>query len=253
MAFGDQMKLKIIALAAIILFFAAAGNAIKIEVGVLELLKGEAIAFNYIEKGNIIEFSSELLNSGSTAYKARARVDILKDNKLVFTGWSSEKSLLPGSRSNFQVFWYPTESGNFTALPRFYFGNEILTYEAEPLTITDKETNSTHEIFDLISIKTYENNIMVYAESSEKINVILIPYKYPPGWIFEQKKVELEDSSFISLYYIPSLWSPNDLTLLLVSEDGKYYKEKTLRMEKEANPSLIQVILRFLFSSVGLF
>jgi hypothetical protein len=66
-------------------------------------------------------------------------------------------------------------------------------------------------------------------------NVIIMPKQYKYGWIFEQKKIDnitKDSSKLVILPYYPTLWMPTDVTLAIASDNGKYYTEKTVKMEK---------------------
>ncbi len=234
------MNKKIIILA--LLLTISIANATNVDVDIKEYLKCGIVSFYYNEKGNLVNFSSELFNTGSTAYTARARLDIIENDTIIFSGWSHEKALMPGNRANFQIFWYSEESGNFTAQLRVYFGNELMLHDK--INISINNPTQPENIFNISNFKTYEDKI-TFDLNTKETSALVLPYHYPAGWIFEQS--EISGSSKVIINYIPALWTDNNyLTVLVVSEDGKHYTKGTFKMEKEKDMENIFKIINFL-------
>jgi uncharacterized protein YbdZ (MbtH family) len=237
---GDlEMERKIIIAVLLVIGIA---NATNVDVDIKEYLKCGIVSFSYNEKGNLVNFSSELFNTGSTAYTARARIDLIDNDNIIFSGWSHEKALMPGNRADFYIFWYSEESGNFTAQLRVYFGNELLLHDK--INISINTSAQPDNMFNLSNFRTYEDKI-TFDVNTEEANAIVIPYHYPAGWIFEQS--EISGSSKAAVNYIPAFWTDNKyMTVLVVSEDGKHYTKGTFKMEKETSMENIFKMIVFL-------
>ncbi|MEM5879516.1 MAG: hypothetical protein QXU74_03430, partial [Candidatus Aenigmatarchaeota archaeon] len=86
------------------IFFFSFAKATIIEVEIPKSLEGNLSSFSYDSSKDIMKFQFEFYNTGSTAYKTRIRLDLINNSKIVFTGWSNEKILMPGDRNNFEVY-----------------------------------------------------------------------------------------------------------------------------------------------------
>jgi len=214
-------------------------NAQNLGVNVTEILTAEAINVNYdsiVEDGKVFKTSFELFNSGSIGYKARVRLDVFNDKNLVYTGWSDEKSLPPGIRVFFRVYWYPSNStGNFTGRLMIYYANEIekmdtIEFEVKGISIPEKS-------IEIVDFKTYDEEVEIALKSDQSLNnVVVIPSGYPLGWVFEQtmiEKLEKNKVKRIGLVYKPSLWKPTLIKLDVITEDGKYYTSESFLLERE--------------------
>jgi len=206
--------------------------SIILEVNIDEEVKGKIIYETQNVSKNVVNFKSEFNNIGSVAYKARARVFVYNDSKLVFSGWSNEEILMPGDKKTFNIYFY-SYPGNYESKLRFYFGNEFI--EGNKTNFEINETLEPEDIFEIKNFRTYDNYVVFDILSKKSVNnVLIIPYKYPVSWIFEQKKLEKIDYfKTVSLNYYPSIWKPTSLTIAIVAEDGKYFSEKTIEMKKE--------------------
>ncbi len=209
------------ALLIFIMVFSVVASASSIKVGVTETFEGNPVFFISNVTENLVKFSTEFYNTGTIPYKARMRIDVFEE-KRIFSGWSKEKPLMPGDRDYFEVFWYSEEAGNFTALLRAYFGNEIIAYDFINLTMG----KSTAEDYINISVGRISYDSIEFSLEPD-IEAVIIPYDYNPGWIFEQTKDVIS--------YEPTLWVPSDVSVYAVSLDGKYYGKKTFRLDVEEN------------------
>jgi hypothetical protein len=208
-------------------------NAAVIEIEVAKDLRGNFTSFSYDSSNDIVKFQFEFYNTGSIPYKTRIRIDI-NDSKNNFVGWSDEKSLMPGDRKNFDIFWYTNSSGNFFVRTRAYYANEIF----EQKSILEKNTSFFPEnIFEITDFRTYDNFIIFDLKSQKDAkNVVVIPDNFPVGWIFEQKKIDFlgkYSSKTVILPYNPTLWSSQNLTLEIASDNGKYFMQKNFELSKE--------------------
>jgi hypothetical protein len=206
-----------------------------IEVDISEDIKGEVVHEGVNISSNIVKFSTEFSNVGSIAYNARARISIYKNDKLLFNGWSQEKTLMPGDRKIFDIYWYASSPVKYDSKLRVYAGNEIFEDEKKEFQVT--ETLIPEDNFEIMNFRTYDNYIIFDIKSkNDAKNTIVIPYKYVPSWIFEQKTIEYMRKGSVKtvqLNFYPSLVEPTSLKLSIMAENGKYYSEKTLEMKKE--------------------
>ena len=206
-----------------------------IEVDINEDIKGEIFHVGVNISSNIVKFSAEFSNTGSIAYNARARIFIYKNDKLLFNGWSQEKTLMPGDRKIFDVYWYASSPVKYESKLRFYAGNEI--FESEKKEFQVNEALVPEDNFEIMNFRTYDDHIIFDLKSkNDAKNIIVIPSKYVLGWIFEQKTIDYMKKGSVkavSINYYPTFFEPKDLKLAVVAENGKYYSEKTLEMRKE--------------------
>jgi len=205
-----------------------------IEVSIVEELKGKISSINYDNSSNIVKFSIEFYNTGSVPYKARIKTEIFNDNKLIFNGWSQEKDFLPGDKKIFDIYWYTNYTREYFVKLKAYFGNEIKGYKKFGFLVSDSIV--PENVFEIKDLRTYENHIIFDVYSKEDAeNIIIMPNNYVYGWIFEQKKIDeisKDDSKLVILNYYPTLWTPSNISLSIVSDSGRYYTEKTVEMKK---------------------
>lgn len=234
------MRLALISILIFLIFVEIAFSLI-LDVNINEEIKGKIIYESPNVSKNVVSFQTEFNNIGSTAYTARARVFIYNNSKLIFNGWSNEEKLMPGDKKAFKIYW-SGQPGNYEYKLRFYFGNEII--ESNKTEIKINEILEQEDIFEVKNFRTYENYIVFDLLSKKDVkNVIIIPYNYPLGWIFEQKKLEsVNYLKTVKINFYPTIWKPTKITLAILTEDGKYFSEKTLEMKKEEG------ILRIFFN-----
>lgn len=234
-----MMKILIIS---VILFFLVLSfsQAQIIDVNIKKVVDIEmnGIDFNStIKNGKPFKINTEFYNTGSVDYKARVRLNILDEDKLIFTGWAAEKYFFPGNRKIYELYWYPLNTKkNLQAVVMVYYANETkkvktIKFEVEP----SKET--PENIFKIVNFRTYEDEVEFLLKTNETVkNVIIVPSSYPVDWIFEQVKMdELKSGSvnLIKLKYQPSEWEEINVTINIFSEDGKYYTNQSFIMKRE--------------------
>jgi hypothetical protein len=212
-------------------------NGLEIKVGINEVLEGKVTTVKYdsIIDG-VFKTRLEFFNPGSVSYNARIRLDIFNKTDLLYTTWSQEEPIYPSGMKNFYVYWYPLNlTGNFTGRIRVYYANEIM--ELDPIELYVMRTPTPDSSIEILDFKTYEDEVEVSFKINKTIdNIIIVPSKYPKGWIFEQKKIEKINENKIqkaTLSYKPSLWESKEITIDIFTEDGKYYTTKSFLMEKE--------------------
>ena len=237
-AFGDEKVKKLLFFLSIFSFFLLITFACStiIKVNVKKELKGNISSFSFDSFLDILSFQTEFYNTGSVAYKTRIRMDLLNGSQPIFTGWSDERVLMPGDRKKFEVFSFVDSTGNFTARLRVYFADEILEKNFE---VNKNETVALREdVFELKDLRTYDDFIIFDLKSKKRVkDVVILPHNFPLGWIFEQKKLNLigeNEEKIIVLKYKPSVFSVENLTLIIVANGGSFYSEKEIELKKES-------------------
>lgn len=204
-----------------------------IEVGISEILKGNVSSIIYDNNSNIVKFSIEFYNTGSVGYKTRVKIEI-SNNETIFNGWSQEKDLMPGERKSFDIYWYGNKTGNYFAKLKAHFGNEILEFKEFEFSIN--KSIEPKDVFEVNNFRTYDNYVIFDVTSKDDVkNVTIIPNKYTPGWIFEQKEIasmSKDSPKLVIIKFYPTLWTPSNVSLTIVSDKGKYYTEKEVEMKK---------------------
>lgn len=226
------MKIIAIILALILILPLAIAGLIEIEVKMK--LTGKATVISIERFNNVVKLNLEFYNTGSVPYKARARLDILNESNLIFSGWSSEKELMPGERKNFEIYWISSsEAKNLTARIRVYFGNEILE---ENRSFSIDYVRSSEDIFKIKNFRTYDSYIRFEIKANKTLeNVLVVPSDYVHGWIFEQAKINLtaNKNTELKIPYIPTVWREGSVRINVFTEDGKYYSSQTFELKKE--------------------
>lgn len=229
------MRTKILVFVFIFSLILAKANAVLIEVKIPKALKGNFTSISFDSSKNLVTFSIEFYNSGSTSYTTRLRVDVFNGSQQIFTAWSDEKKFIPGDRKSFELYWFTNLTGNFSGRVRAYFANEIIE---KNFNFEKSFSYPAENIFTVSSFRTYENAVVLELESSRDVkNVVIIPENIPLGWIFQQKKIESierSESKTVAISYKPAVWSEEKLTLSIVGEDGKYFSQEEVELKKEA-------------------
>ncbi len=232
------MRTLIFLLVIVVILFSIV-KAQKVKVNVEDILEAEILSFKYIselESNQPFKVGFELMNSGSLEYSVRARLDIINDTDLFYTGWTNEAPLWPGESYYFELYWHPINTtGNFTGKIEIYHANEIR--EIETVEFEIKDINTAEKDIRITSFKTYEDKVEVNIRSNLELkDVIIVPSGYPYGWVFEQSKIDSIDKNEekkIELKYEPTIWKPIEVVIHIFTEDGKQYTSKTFLMERE--------------------
>ncbi|MEM5773290.1 MAG: hypothetical protein QXL86_03685 [Candidatus Aenigmatarchaeota archaeon] len=216
------------------IFFFSFAKATIIEVEIPKSLEGNLSSFSYDSSKDIMKFQFEFYNTGSTAYKTRIRLDLINNSKIVFTGWSNEKILMPGDRKNFEVYLYSNLTGNLTLRSRMYFGSEI---QENFFTIEKKNSLESEDVFEIKNFRTYDDFVVfdIKANKAAK-DVVILPHNFPLGWIFEQKEIALlneNEEKTVAIKYFPTVWTEGKVNLIVASDGGKHKTERTFEMKKE--------------------
>ncbi len=212
------------------LFLLPVVAASNVEVRVAEYLKGEFVLTNYTLNDNILNATTEFYNSGSVSYRLRMRLDVYDGvNRSV---WSDERTLLPGSREHYTIFW-PVRNNNITARFRAYFANEIMPEKSAALAAPQQNRS---DVFEIANIKTSGSRIEFDVTSNKSADIMAVAVSYPTAWIFEESGMHhVENNSIVrvGMNYKADIWSPASITVAIFSYDGKYYTEKKVKLEPE--------------------
>lgn len=211
-----------------------AAHAALIEIGITEILDGDISSINYDNSSNVVDLLIEFYNTGSVPYKARIKAEIFNGDDMIFSGWAKENELMPGDKKISNIYWYSGDVGEYFAKLKVYFGNEVKEYKKFSFEVD--ESVVSEDVFDIENFRTYDDHIIFDVRSTEDVeDVIIIPSNYVSGWIFEQEKIGnmTENSSkLVVLDYYPTLWISSSIDLLVVSDNGRYYTEKTIELKK---------------------
>ena len=220
-----------------ILMLVPAAFSTSVEVNVIELLNTD---IKYIDccmlNSNVMSASYDVFNSGSVAYAARIRLDIVDETKKVTSIWSSESLLNPGERDTINMYWYEPEDKTITANARLYRAYDIVDLGNVTWFFDDASTSSG--AIDIEKIRVYDDRIKIkITAENDTGKIIVYPVKYTAGWLFEQNVIEdviAEKSRTVYMDYDAGVFREAEITLVAVSEDGKFYGEKTFLLKKES-------------------
>jgi hypothetical protein len=227
------MKRTVLILFCFLIIVRIAYSAI-VEVGIAETLEGNISSITYDNTSNIAKISVEFYNTGSVPFKARIKAEIFNESDMLFSGWGKEEDFMSGDKKVSDIYWYTNNIGDYFAKIKVYFGNDVVEYKRFGFSIT--KSVEPEDVFEIKNLRTYDDHIIFDLDSrKEAENVIVIPTKYTPGWIFEQAEVgniSGNSSKLVVMKYYPTIWKPSNTTLAIVSDKGTYYTEETVEMSK---------------------
>jgi hypothetical protein len=181
-------------------------------------------------------------NTGSIGCGFRLRADVyeLVGNKTrqAYTSWSEEKSIEPGGHEELTAYWYPKGSGNFTVRTFLYYCNSIEDGPRANFTVFRSNITAGEMPFE-VKTETTENYVEFRFNSREDVrDLIIIPRRYPVGWVFDSKKVDWigkGKEKIVKVDYEAGIWGEKNISFDMVTSDGEYYQstEVTLRKKKE--------------------
>ncbi|MCD6557886.1 MAG: hypothetical protein J7K31_02525 [Candidatus Aenigmarchaeota archaeon] len=216
----------------------------------------EYLYFDNITNGTYEHIYTEWMNSGSVSCKVKIRADILKDDAVVYTGWSQEKIMLPGAYDTFDIYWLPKEDGNYHVVLTAY-----QCYESKKIkeinfsAIGTNKTRASLEDIAGISISNTKDMIRINVKKKRGVEslppLVVIPSQYPMGWYFESKKLEpTQDKIIDTISYYAEYWKEEPITLEIVSEDGKYYAKKTIRLKEPRDVTPLYAVVGFVIGVI---
>jgi hypothetical protein len=228
------MKKILLAALACVLTLAGLAASTSVLVDVSQNVQIQLVHQGQSVSSSLVNFSSEVYNTGSIPYSARARIFVYGNGSLMFSGWSQESPLMPGDKEILNIYWNAPTPGSYESKLRIYFGNEIIENANESFKVSDSPVSE--DVFKVSGFRTYDDHVVFDLESSKDVSdVVIIPTQYMPGWIFEQKKIDLIKGGAIkpiSVSYNPTVWQQSPLKIAVVAENGRYFSEKTVLMEK---------------------
>jgi hypothetical protein len=234
-----------------LLFFIPLVSAGVINIGVKMDFRGNISAVFYNNSNSVLKMNPEFYNTGSVAYKARVRLDVLNSTDVIFIGWSKEETLMPGERKNFEIYWYIPMTENIVAKLRVYYGKEINQREMK-FKVT--KNNITEDVFQIKNFRTYDDFIKFQIRSNKSLNnVLIVPKNYMMGWIFEQKKIEnLDENKNIEVVipYEADVWFSHDMNMDVFTEDGKYYSVFSFNLQREKG---LEKYINYVIDKLNLF
>ncbi len=198
----------------------------------------------------VMTASFDVFNSGSIAYAARVRVDMFDDeNDAKITSiWSEGLELNPGQRDSISLYWYEPSDTTRTAKVRLYRGYDILNLEditwvfngsglsenSESLVGSDKLGGT----INFEDVRVHDDTIKFKMTADDDIGKIIVyPIRYKDGWIFEQTVVvdviaDKPQTAYVN--YDTELFYENEIKLIAVSSDGRYYGEQMVLLKRES-------------------
>ncbi|MCK5043177.1 MAG: hypothetical protein KAR51_04060, partial [Candidatus Aenigmarchaeota archaeon] len=184
---------------------------------------------------NVMSASYDVFNTGSVAYAARIRLDMVDGAKKVTSIWSSESLLNPGERDTINMYWYEPEDKTITASARLYRAYDIV--DIGNITWVFNDASTSYDALDIEKIRVYDDKIKIkITAKNDTEKIIIYPVKYTAGWLFEQNVIEdviAGKSRTLYMNYDAGVFREAEITLVAVSEDGKYYGENTFLLKKE--------------------
>lgn len=205
-----------------------------VNIGVKMDIRGNISAVFYNISNGVLKINPEFYNTGSVAYKARVRLNVLNSTDTIFTGWSKEETLMPGERKNFEIYGYILRTENIIAKLRVYYGQEI---DQREMKFKVTKNDITEDVFQIKNFRTYDNFIKFQIRSNKSLNnVLIVPKNYMMGWVFEQMKIEkLDENKNIEVVipYESDVWLSHDMNIDVFTEDGKYYSTFSFNLQKE--------------------
>ncbi len=188
--------------------------------------------------------SYDVFNSGSVAHGARIRLDVFDksygDNKTIPI-WSAKHKLNPGQRETINLYWYEPSETIIVAKPKLYRAYEIIDLENITWDFNEIEQSelsfADEGVINLDRIHVYDNKITVKMTASGNVGrVIVYPIQYTKGWLFEQTVVDsviANKTKVVPINYETGMFYENEITLVAVSLDGRYYGEQKFLLKKE--------------------
>ena len=196
-----------------------------INVNVTEDLEGAVSSFNF-DDGDLSSFKIEFYDTGSLPYTVQLRIDVSQNDENVFTGWTEEKEFQPGTRNNYDVYWYTQTPGSYEVNVRAYLANEIYETAFE---VDRKETAEAENVFSITDLRTYDDFIVFDVSSTADVSdVAIIPKDFPIGWVVLQgsvKEIDAGGKATVVLPYDADIWTEREIGIIVASDGGAYMTE----------------------------
>ncbi|NOQ55833.1 MAG: hypothetical protein GQ477_03420 [Nanohaloarchaea archaeon] len=238
--FGNRYFSSIVLVVLLVSMTFAYGTAVNINVAeFLDSTSKEIDCCNLDDK--VMTASYDVFNSGSIAYAARIRMDVFDEGEMVTSIWSREYRINPAQRETIDLYWYEQSDKILFANAKLYRAYDILdignvTWEFNEAEVS-QSVNDLESLIGFDKICVYDNKIKFEITTDEDIEkMIIYPIQYTKGWIFEQTVVNdviSGKSKKVSIDYDTGAFFEDEITLIAVSSDGRYYGEKTFLLKKE--------------------
>ncbi|MBU0530623.1 MAG: hypothetical protein KKC05_03025 [Nanoarchaeota archaeon] len=218
------------------LLLAVPVHAAMVGVNIAEKIDGNMKTMINAEN-NVMKTTVDLQNTGSITYNSRARLDIFDGERIIFTGWSKENVVKPGSFKDYPLFWIKND-GNLSARLRVYYGEEI---KEKMIEIPQLDDITSEDVFEISNVRTYDDRITLFIRSKENVdNMIIIPNNYPLSWIVEQNdvgRINANEFKQVTIGYSTPEYSQININLITVSEDGRYQSAHEVLLQRESGIS----------------
>jgi len=233
----------------VLVILVQAACASEMDVEVTSAVNGSFRVAEFQEKGSIFSLNIGAHNTGSESYDVRVRADVVRDKRILFTGWSSRNAIIPGERKSLSLYGYKPAMPGLSLMIRVYNGNEIT--ELGPVLLNDTKPFPSQTAFAIENFRTYDDYIRFDLIASKTLdNVVIFPKDFPGTWIFGQQRMERMEKGAIKEVRIPyetGFFSKRDLSVAVATVDGIYYQEKEFPLEREQGVmKYIHLVMDFL-------
>ena len=166
------------------------------------------------------------------------------------TSWSKEAYILPGDNEMFTNYMY-LPLGNYTLLLKLYFCNDIMEVREFNVSIK-KEINVSSEVS--VKENVGKDKIILQIQTDTPVEKLIVtPFIYPVGWIFESGEATPENKYYkVELPYRPTIWKEANITIVIVSSNGEFIATHTVEIKKrtERLRTLGLIILTLIFTMI---
>ncbi len=201
-----------------LLVFIQLSAALQVSIGIREVIDSRLDFGRISVNDSYQEYRLFWENTGSAACRSRARIDFHNVSGLVYTSWSSEH-LLPAGRGEELALHSILPPGNYSAMLRLYYCNEILN-AGEFNTSVEEIYGNENGTIELLSLKTQGDKLAISVRSTKDISdLVILPERYPIGWIIESSKVGIKanETKEVFLAFMPATNSPTKISLAAAS------------------------------------
>ena len=232
-------------------------EAVPIFVSITGRLEGILSYINVSEmkpEAGYLKISSVWENIGSVGCKVAVRLDIYNRSSMLFTSWSKSRVVAPGNVATFENYWFfGNMSGNFTAVVRVYYCDEIQKLENMSIAVPEHNLSYGVERINASSWVWKEDATKIHVVFDREINsteLIVLPLENPIGTrVYADrlinttaKQLELEwKYEFLREYEIP-------LAIIDLQAHRVYYAKILTTpeaMPKKKSPAVLVSILIF--------
>ncbi len=223
--------------------------ASEVDVEVSSTVNGSFMVSDFQQIGSFFYIKVGAHNTGSEAYGARVRADVVNGRNIIFTGWSQEKPVAPGEKKSFTVFGYRLPASNQELMIRIYHGNEIAGIG--PIGLNSSVPAARGEAFSIENFRTYDDYMRFDLHSNRSLHDIAVfPRGFPGSWIIGQASINSMEANGITevrLPYETGFFQKRDITIVMATRDGMVYQEQNVSIEREEGIMMyIHLLMDFL-------